>query len=158
MNRMKTLAAAAVLALGATSAFAQTGGDDPQHRDANSILGPGGLRAQAQREDRAARDDAYRHGENGRAEQRGGYGNRDDRSADRGGYAERDSHGYDYGRHWREGERLPPSYRSRSYVVDDWRGHHLRRPPAGYYWVQNGSDYLLVAIATGVIATIIASQ
>ncbi|MBS0444742.1 MAG: RcnB family protein [Proteobacteria bacterium] len=50
------------------------------------------------------------------------------------------------------GYRLPPYYRSRYYVVDDWRGHHLRRPPPGYYWVQSGPDYLLVAVATGIIA------
>jgi Ni/Co efflux regulator RcnB len=37
------------------------------------------------------------------------------------------------------------------YVVSDWRGHHLRPPPRGYYWVQVGADYLLVAIATGII-------
>jgi Ni/Co efflux regulator RcnB len=145
MNRMKTLAAAAVVALGATSALAQTGGDDPQHRDANSLYGRGGLQGQAHREDRAVREDASRHGDDGRA-------------APRGGYAERDYHGYDYGHRWRQGERIPPAYNSRYYVVDDWRGHHLRRPPEGYHWVQNGSDYLLVAIATGVIASIIANQ
>ncbi|MGZ5195112.1 MAG: RcnB family protein [Ramlibacter sp.] len=49
------------------------------------------------------------------------------------------------------GDRLPAEYRGRSYVVDDWRGHHLSAPPRGYHWVQMGSDYVLVAIATGVI-------
>jgi Ni/Co efflux regulator RcnB len=49
------------------------------------------------------------------------------------------------------GERLPSAYRSRQYVVDDWRGHHLSAPPRGYHWVQTGGDYVLVAIATGVI-------
>ena len=49
------------------------------------------------------------------------------------------------------GDRLPPEYRSRSYVVDDWRGHRLSAPPRGYHWVQMGGDYVLVAIATGVI-------
>ena len=49
------------------------------------------------------------------------------------------------------GGRLPPQYRSHQYVVDDWRGHHLSAPPRGYHWVQNGNDYLLVAITTGVI-------
>jgi Ni/Co efflux regulator RcnB len=53
------------------------------------------------------------------------------------------------------GYRLPPYYRSRTYVVDDWRAHHLRRPPPGYYWVQTGTDYLLVAVATGIIADIL---
>ncbi|MEP7295363.1 MAG: RcnB family protein [Burkholderiales bacterium] len=53
------------------------------------------------------------------------------------------------------GGRLPPQYRQRMYVVDDWRGHHLNRPPAGYHWVQTGTDYVLVAIATGIIASIL---
>ena len=58
-------------------------------------------------------------------------------------------------REWRRGARLAPEYRTRHYVVDDWRGHRLRQPPRGYHWVQQGSDYLLVAVATGVIADLI---
>jgi len=56
------------------------------------------------------------------------------------------------------GGRLPPEYRSRQYVVDDWRAHHLSPPPRGYHWVQAGSDYVLAAIATGVIASILLNQ
>ncbi len=52
---------------------------------------------------------------------------------------------------YRRGDRLPMQYRHRQYVVDDWRGHHLNAPPRGYHWVQTGTDYVLVAIATGVI-------
>ena len=51
-----------------------------------------------------------------------------------------------------------PQYRSRQYVVDDWRGHHLSAPPRGYHWVQAGGDYVLAAIATGVIASILLNQ
>ncbi|MGZ5195356.1 MAG: RcnB family protein [Ramlibacter sp.] len=58
-------------------------------------------------------------------------------------------------RGWRRGDRLPQEYRHRNYVVDDWRGHHLRQPPRGYQWVQDGSDYILVAIATGIIAEVL---
>ena len=50
-----------------------------------------------------------------------------------------------------QGGRLPAQYRSRQYVVDDWRGHNLSAPPRGYHWVQTGGDYVLAAIATGVI-------
>lgn len=53
------------------------------------------------------------------------------------------------------GGRLPPEYRSRQYVVDDWRAHRLQAPPRGYHWVQTGGDYVLVAIATGVILQLI---
>ena len=56
---------------------------------------------------------------------------------------------------WYRGSRLPPEYRGRQYIVEDWRGHRLSAPPRGYHWVQSGSDYLLVAIATGVIAQLL---
>ena len=54
-----------------------------------------------------------------------------------------------------KGGRLPPEYRNRQYVINDWRGHHLSPPPRGYYWVQTGGDFVLAAIATGLIAQII---
>lgn len=56
------------------------------------------------------------------------------------------------------GDRLPAEYRSRTYVVEDWRGHHLNAPPRGYHWVQTGGDYVLVAIATGVILQLMLSN
>ena len=59
---------------------------------------------------------------------------------------------------WYRGDRMPYEYRSRHYVVDDWRGHHLYAPPRGYQWVQSGGDYLLVAVATGIIASILLNQ
>ncbi|MGB3071735.1 MAG: RcnB family protein [Ottowia sp.] len=58
-------------------------------------------------------------------------------------------------RRFNRGDRLPPQYRQPQYVVNDWRGHGLRQPPRGYHWVQNGSDYVLVAIATGVISAVV---
>jgi Ni/Co efflux regulator RcnB len=58
----------------------------------------------------------------------------------------------------RQGGRLPSQYRNRQYVVNDWRGHHLNAPPRGYQWVQTGGDYVLVAAATGLIASILLSQ
>lgn len=58
-------------------------------------------------------------------------------------------------RRFNRGDRLPPQYRQPQYVVSDWRGHGLRQPPRGYYWVQNGADYVLVAIATGVISAVV---
>ncbi len=53
------------------------------------------------------------------------------------------------------GDRLPPQYRSYNYVVNDWRGHRLSPPPPGYQWVQTGADYVLVAIATGLIVQLL---
>lgn len=66
-----------------------------------------------------------------------------------------DERGYERGagpdHAFHRGSRLPTQYRSYRYVVEDWRGHQLTAPPRGYHWVQTGSDYVLVAIATGVI-------
>jgi Ni/Co efflux regulator RcnB len=53
------------------------------------------------------------------------------------------------------GQRLPSHYRNRQYVVDNWRSHRLSAPPRGHHWVQVGNDYVLAAIATGVIATVL---
>jgi Ni/Co efflux regulator RcnB len=53
------------------------------------------------------------------------------------------------------GGRLPAEYRDHRYVVSDWRGHHLSAPPRGYQWVQTGDDFVLAAIATGVIASVL---
>ena len=61
--------------------------------------------------------------------------------------------GPDYRYH--PGDRLAPEYRHHNYVVNDWRGHGLHAPPRGYQWVQVGGDYLLVAIATGIILQLI---
>jgi Ni/Co efflux regulator RcnB len=62
------------------------------------------------------------------------------------------------GPEWHRGGRIPAQYRSRQYVVNDWRGHHLHAPPRGYQWVQVGGDYVMVAIATGIIATLLINQ
>ena len=59
------------------------------------------------------------------------------------------------GHDFRRGGYLTPQYRSRQYAVDDWRGHHLTAPPRGYRWVQTGGDYVLAAIATGLIVQIL---
>lgn len=68
---------------------------------------------------------------------------------------QRDQRGAGPNHDWHRGDRLPPEYHNRQYVVDDWHSHNLSAPPRGYHWVQNGGDYVLVAIATGVIAQIL---
>jgi Ni/Co efflux regulator RcnB len=59
---------------------------------------------------------------------------------------------------WARGERLPREYWGGRYVVNDWRVHHLRPPPRGYHWVRVGDDYVLAAIATGLIADLLANN
>ena len=61
-----------------------------------------------------------------------------------------------HGHKWRKGQRLQPA--QRRYVVNDWNNRGLRAPPRGYQWVRennNSGDYLLVAAATGLIASIL---
>lgn len=48
---------------------------------------------------------------------------------------------------WERGHR----YYGPTYVVRDYRHYRLRPPPRGYHWVRANNDYLLVAIATGII-------
>jgi Ni/Co efflux regulator RcnB len=59
------------------------------------------------------------------------------------------------GPEFRRGGRLPVELRQNQYVVSNWRGHHLAAPPRGYHWVQIGPDYVLAAIATGVIVNLV---
>lgn len=59
---------------------------------------------------------------------------------------------------WRRGGRMPIEYRGRQYVVNDWRGQRLQQPPQGYQWMGVGGDFVLAAVATGLIAQIIAGQ
>jgi Ni/Co efflux regulator RcnB len=37
----------------------------------------------------------------------------------------------------------------------DYREHHLRNPPRGYEWRDSNGQYILAAVATGVIASIV---
>jgi Ni/Co efflux regulator RcnB len=59
------------------------------------------------------------------------------------------------GQEWRRGGRVPPQYRGYEYQVRDWRSHDLPAPPRGHRWVRINGDYVLIAIATGVIAQIL---
>ena len=111
------------------------------------------------RNDRGRNEQAQRGGEQDRRDNEARQPNRRDNEArqpnrrgDRGRANEsRDERGAGPNHAFHRGERLPVEYRHRQYVVDDWRGHHLSAPPRGYHWVQTGGDYVLVAIATGVI-------
>lgn len=71
------------------------------------------------------------------------------------GLVQHDERGAGPDHNFHRGDRLPPEYRNRNYVVDDWRAHHLSAPPRGYHWVQSGDDYLLVAITSGIIAQLL---
>lgn len=116
-------------------------------------------------------DDQGRYGDQGHPGDRGKYGDQS-RLNDNSGYGDQDRHGHGWRgseqadnhgggpiphRDWHRGDRLPNEYRDRNYIVDDWRGHGLHQPPRGYHWVGVDGDYVLAAVATGVIANILLS-
>ena len=90
------------------------------------------------------RDDHYdnRHRRNDRNDYRSG------RQNDRRGHPQPHAD-------WRRGGHVPSEYRGRGYVVNDYRAYRLNAPPRGYQWIGVGGDYVLAAIATGLIAQII---
>ena len=56
--------------------------------------------------------------------------------------------------HYRRGERMGYNDWSGAPVVD-YRQHHLRRPRDGYEWREHNGRYVMVAVATGIIASIL---
>ncbi len=55
---------------------------------------------------------------------------------------------------WRRGQRMGYNDWNGARPVD-YRQHRLRRPPRGYEWRESNGRYVMVAIATGLIASII---
>jgi Ni/Co efflux regulator RcnB len=153
--------AAASLTLGSFSAFAQG-----RTYDRNASNNPE-IYNQTHPEDAGRRD--LQGTPNWNSDNRRGYDrsydrNNTPRSADRRDWerrADRDQQRFYYGARspeFRRGGYIPYEYRSRQYYVNDWRGHHLSAPPRGYQWVQVGGDYVLIALATGIIANLILNQ
>jgi len=58
------------------------------------------------------------------------------------------------GHKWNRGERMGYNDWSGAQRVD-YRRRHLRRPPNGYEWRESNGQYVLAAVATGLIASII---
>jgi Ni/Co efflux regulator RcnB len=166
LSMKRTVIVSAVMAVcltGGGPAFAQGRGNRDGARDSNDR----GRNEQMQGRDQQSRDSSDRVRDermqrNGHDDRRGPQARQPERR-DYQGRAHYDQQGrahYDQRREGRgagpnhafyRGERLPVQYRHRQYVVEDWRGHRLSAPPRGYHWVQTGADYVLVAIATGVI-------
>lgn len=69
---------------------------------------------------------------------------------------------YDQGRHegwYKRGGYVPMQYRRGSYVISDYRRYRLRPPPRGYQYIRSDNgDFLLAAITTGAILSIIANS
>ena len=84
----------------------------------------------------------------GRNDNRGGYdNNRYDRNDNRGG------------QRWQRGQNLPSQYRGRDRYVSNWSSYRLSAPPRGYgYYRQDNGDFVLAALATGLIASLVSGN
>lgn len=83
--------------------------------------------------------------------QYGGQYDRYERRADR--RAERQAQ-----RRWARGQYMPAQYRTRAYVVNDYRRYGYAAPPRGYHYVRSGNDVVLAVIATGLIAMVLSGS
>lgn len=73
-----------------------------------------------------------------------------------------DNHGHDqnhYVRHddWRRGGHISKDDWNRGRAID-YRQYHLNAPPRGYEWREVDGNYVLAAVATGVIASAIVAS
>ncbi len=57
------------------------------------------------------------------------------------------------GHQWHRGDR----YNGSRDVVTNWSTYHAQRPPAGYEYVRDGNNLVLIAIASGVVASVLAN-
>jgi Ni/Co efflux regulator RcnB len=154
-----TAAVAATLGLGSMSSFAQS------HDKRGQIII---VQQQADKRHNSKNDDHRRHDR--RDERRSN--RRDDHRSDRYSNSHRRNDRRDQWReqraheqrHYYHGARgpefarghvIPRELRTHQYVVINPRQHRLSAPPRGQQWVQVGADYVLVAAATGIIASII---
>ncbi|HEV8695817.1 MAG TPA: RcnB family protein [Lysobacter sp.] len=59
-------------------------------------------------------------------------------------------------REYHRGERIEVVYLEPRYYVDDYDYYRLRQPPRGHRWVRTDDGrFILVAVATGIIADIL---
>jgi Ni/Co efflux regulator RcnB len=153
---MKTrtfLSALLATAIGVNALPAMAQGNSQREQNREDILRR--ARQDDRREDRRDdRQDARRDQRDDRRDER-----RDDRQdARRMGYPHEHHYYHARGPEFRRGAPIPREFRHRQYVVVDYRHHRLPAPPRGYHWVQVGAEYVLIAIATGLIVNIILSH
>jgi Ni/Co efflux regulator RcnB len=57
---------------------------------------------------------------------------------------------------WHKGEKVDVIYMQPRYYVEDYRVYHLAPPPRGHRWIRSPDGrFILVAVATGIIADIL---
>ena len=70
---------------------------------------------------------------------------------------QRDNHHYVRHDEWKRGARMNHDDWNRGERVD-YRQYHLHAPPRGYEWRQVDGNYVMAAVATGVIASVVAAS
>ncbi len=70
---------------------------------------------------------------------------------------EHDNHQYVRHDEWRKGAKIQDEDWKRGEHID-FKEHHLRAPPHGYEWRLVDGNYVLAAVATGVIASAVAAS
>lgn len=71
-----------------------------------------------------------------------------------------DAHHQQYVRHddWKKGYHMNHDDWNRGERVDDYKTYHLRQPPRGYEWREVDGNYVLAAVATGIVASVVAAS
>ena len=81
----------------------------------------------------------------------------DDHDRDHGHDDHHDNHAYVRHEDWRKDAHMHKEDWARGEHID-WHEHHLHQPPRGYEWREVDGNYVLAAVATGVIASVIAAS
>jgi Ni/Co efflux regulator RcnB len=68
-----------------------------------------------------------------------------------------EGHQYVHHEEWKKGARMRDEDWKRGAHLD-YRERHLREPPQGYEWREVDGNYVLAAIATGVIASVVVAS
>jgi len=68
-----------------------------------------------------------------------------------------DNHAYVHHEEWKRGYHMRHEDWDRGERIDYHR-YHLQEPPHGYEWREVDGNYVLAAVATGVIASVIAAS
>ncbi|WP_426111563.1 RcnB family protein [Massilia sp. PWRC2] len=151
-TKKTTIIASALLAL----SLAASGTALAQRNDHGNDRNDRGQQQDDSRNDHGARGNDNDRNDNNRNDARAN-DNRG-RNYDARNFRRDDSRGGGPRHDMRRGQRLSQEYRDNRYVVNDWRARRLSAPPRGQHWVQAGDDYVLAAIATGIITQILLSN
>jgi Ni/Co efflux regulator RcnB len=65
-----------------------------------------------------------------------------------------DNHHYVHHSEWRKGARIQSGDWNRGEHID-YRKRHLHAPPRGYEWREVDGNFVMAAVATGVIASVV---